>query len=153
MQSRVSGALGLSLTWLLWLLVCHLSVYPLLPTDESSRNPATATSATGNKEPIYHVLERPLLCEDCLGRDRRVSAKDLPCPSPPLPPRDFGPSTKKGQPVYERVENVMPERSEGTSYTARNMFFQVIAHTLPLLMYALERQMQAGLLQRIRFSS
>ncbi len=70
-------------------------------TDESSASPSTTTST--NEEPIYHVLERPLLCEDCLRNDRRISHRQL--PSPPLPP--FSPTPppppREAAPLYERV--------------------------------------------------
>lgn len=64
-------------------------------------------------EPIYHVLEKPVMCNSCLREERLGYGRELPnpspCPSPP--PRDFPMSAAK-DPVYERVESFKRSRED-----------------------------------------
>lgn len=75
----------------------------------TSDSPTTTTTV----EPIYHVLENPLMCDSCLRIETSgYRRQQLPYPSlpPTVPIRDYLASTGTRGPVYERVLGKEPER-------------------------------------------
>lgn len=73
----------------------------------------TQTTTTTTLEPIYHVLENPLMCDSCLRIETSsYRRQQLPCPSPPptVPLRDYCTQTGTRGPVYERVYGKESER-------------------------------------------
>lgn len=80
------------------------------------------TGSGRENSPIYHVLERPEICEACLKESERrsseisISRLSLPVPprtSPPLPPLPALPASFlmscSGDATYETVEPTRPE--------------------------------------------
>lgn len=78
---------------MLW---CDANIVYITVVGVSTTNQSTSATSTRFKEPLYYILERPLLCDSCLREEEYGEA-------PSLPPRDVPTSSRSRVPFYERV--------------------------------------------------